>query len=115
MKDPYSHCSKYMNEHVTTIEETKDERTPLPERTLQTTKVISPAAEDESLPTQETKKVIFRASHLVWFVVGVIEALLGFRILLKLIEANPGSGFTQIIYALSWPFASPFFGIVRET
>jgi hypothetical protein len=44
---------------------------------------------------------------------GVIEVLLGFRVFLKILGANPEvSGFAFLVYSLSNPFALPFQGIV---
>src|SRR4051794_16116088 len=51
-------------------------------------------------------------SSLVYFIAGVIGFLLALRILLKLIAANPESGFTRFIYGLSGPLVAPFAGIV---
>jgi uncharacterized protein YggT (Ycf19 family) len=48
----------------------------------------------------------------IWYIVGVIEVLLTFRIMLKLLGANAYSGFTNFIYAVSEPFTSPFTGIL---
>ncbi len=59
----------------------------------------------------QKKKAIFRAYQVIWYILGVIEVLLAFRILLKALAANPTSGFTSFIYALSDPFALPFAGI----
>jgi len=59
----------------------------------------------------KTKKVIFRTYQVIWYIVGLIETLLIFRILLKAFGANPNSGFTQLVYALSNPLALPFRGI----
>ncbi|MBI4136649.1 YggT family protein [Candidatus Roizmanbacteria bacterium] len=59
------------------------------------------------------KKFIFRAYQLIWYVLGVVEVLLFFRILLKALGANPASGFTNLVYVLSDPLAQPFAGIFR--
>jgi len=63
--------------------------------------------------TYQTKKTIFRAYQVIWYIVGVIEVLLAFRFVLKLIAANPYSGFVSFIYSLSALFVTPFEGIVR--
>ena len=51
-----------------------------------------------------------RLSRLVYLVIGVIDSLIGVRILLKLIAANPGNTFAHLIYRVTdWmlrPFAS---------
>lgn len=61
----------------------------------------------------ETKKSIFRTSQIVWTILGIIELLLGFRMTLRVLGADPTSGFTNLIYSLSYPFAAPFLGILR--
>jgi len=63
----------------------------------------------------ETKKAIFRTYQAVWYVLGVIEVLLAFRVLLKLFGANTYSGFTSFIYSVSSPFSQPFAGIFGTT
>ncbi len=61
------------------------------------------------------KKVIFRTYQIIWYILGVIEVLLAFRFVLRLLGANPNSGFAELIYTLSAPFAIPFRGIVSIT
>lgn len=82
-----------------------------------TTKVIPPPVGEE--PPQKaynTKKAIFRTYQVLWYILGVIEVLLAFRLLLKLLGADPAlSGFTNFIFSLSNPFAEPFLGIVGLT
>lgn len=60
----------------------------------------------------DTKKQIFHANKVVWYILGVIEVLLGFRFILKLLGANYG-GFTNLIYSVTSPLAQPFAGIFR--
>jgi uncharacterized protein YggT (Ycf19 family) len=40
-----------------------------------------------------------------------LEIVLGFRVMLKLIAANPLIPFTQFIYHLTEPFVAPFSGL----
>jgi hypothetical protein len=63
----------------------------------------------------QRKHVVFRAYQAVWYILGVIEVLLAFRVILKLLGANPVSGFTQFIYGLSAPFVVPFFNVIPAT
>lgn len=51
------------------------------------------------------------AQRIVWYVIGVIIALLAFRVVLLLLGANRGNGFVDFIYSLSSVFAAPFYGI----
>ena len=52
-----------------------------------------------------TTKPLFKGTQVVWYVLSVIEVILAFRFMLKLLGANPEAGFTSFIYAISWPFA----------
>ncbi len=61
--------------------------------------------------TNEQRLFTFKAYQLIWFVIGLIEALLALRFTLKLIAANPGSPFADFIYSLSGLFLLPFFGL----
>lgn len=47
----------------------------------------------------------------VWLVAIILEILIGFRIFLKLIAANPQSGFASFIYTITAPFLLPFAGL----
>ncbi|MDI3339678.1 MAG: hypothetical protein QJR03_04020 [Sphaerobacter sp.] len=61
------------------------------------------------------RRIIFqRVANVVWTVIGFIEALIGLRVVLKLIGANPANGFVRTVYDLSGVFVNPFLGIVRD-
>lgn len=47
----------------------------------------------------------------IWLVLGIVEVLLVFRLVLKLLGANPNSGFVDFIYSISGPLNAPFRGI----
>lgn len=53
-------------------------------------------------------KPLYRGTQIVWYVLGVLEVLLAFRFVLKLLGANPAAGFSNFIYSLSYPFTLPF-------
>src|SRR4029078_3658996 len=80
---------------------------------VKTTRRVAPAPVPDEHPQAafHTKKTIFRSYQVIWYVVGFIEFLLIFRVFLKLFGANPRSGFTDLIYALSYPFAAPFVNV----
>ena len=61
----------------------------------------------------QEKKVIFRAYQIIWYILGLIETLLVFRFLLKLLGANVGSAFVRFIYSASGGLVRPFVGIFR--
>jgi hypothetical protein len=58
-------------------------------------------------------KPLYRGTQIVWYLFGLLEALLAFRFILKLTAANPGAGFTDFIYNLSYPFVVPFINVFR--
>lgn len=60
----------------------------------------------------QTKKAIFRTYQVIWYILGVIEVVLAFRMVLKFLGASTFSGFTSFIYAVSGPFSRPFAGIL---
>ena len=47
----------------------------------------------------------------IWLVLGIVEVLLVFRLVLKLLGANPNSGFVSFVYSVSGPLNAPFRGI----
>lgn len=86
------------------------------ENVVTTTRTVNPVVPGEAPQrTYQKKKAIFRTYQVIWYILGFIEVLLGFRIILKALGANPGSGFTNLIYTLSDLFARPFLGIFGVT
>jgi hypothetical protein len=60
-------------------------------------------------------KPIYHGTQIVWYILGLIEVLLGLRFVLKLLGANPLATFTDIIYSLSSLFVSPFVSVFRTS
>ncbi len=52
--------------------------------------------------------------YLIYFLFGVMEILLAFRLVLKLTGANISSAFVGLIYGLTGIFILPFEGIFRR-
>lgn len=48
------------------------------------------------------------AQNVVWFLLGLIETLLVLRFILKLLGANPASGFVNFIYSITNVLTAPF-------
>lgn len=59
----------------------------------------------------EQRQALIKISQLIWLGFGVLEGLLGLRILLKLIAANPQSPFANLVYQVTKPFLAPFIGL----
>jgi YGGT family len=65
--------------------------------------------------SSRTTKPLYRGTQIVWYIVGLLEALLAFRFVLKLLAANPSAGFSSFIYKVSYPFAAPFLNVFNVT
>ncbi len=64
-------------------------------------------------PGREQRLFSFRATQLIWLALGVLEAALGLRFLLKLIAANPANPFASLLYCITGAFLAPFAGLTR--
>ena len=73
-------------------------------------------SEHVSVPSNAARRAanVVRAKQIMYFIFGVIEALLAVRFTLLLLGANEASGFVRLIYGLSRPFVLPFQGIFGE-
>lgn len=76
----------------------------------------SPSAHgDAPQKVYEKKKTIFRSNQIIWYILGLIEVLLVFRLVLKVLGANAYTGFTSFIYTITNPFVAPFSGILATS
>lgn len=75
---------------------------------------------EEPVRTDATREVVTErapasssvvAQRVVWYITGVIVALLALRLVLQLLGANEDNGIVSLIYGLSGIFAAPFFGM----
>lgn len=92
---------------VTTVSESA------PVEVTKTTQTVTPPPVNTGSPqkTYETKKTIFRAYQIIWYILGVIEILLVFRVVLKMLGADITSSFVSLLYTVTDPLALPFSGI----
>ena len=67
----------------------------------------------ESSYSSPTTKPLYKGTQIVWYILGIIEVLLAFRFVLKLLGANPAAGFSSFIYGFSKVFAAPFLNVFR--
>ncbi len=87
-----------------------------PATVVKTTKKVTPAVKTEHPQVvYNKKKALFRTYQIIWYILGIIEVLLAFRFALKMLGANPASGFANMIYAITTPLAAPFQGILGTT
>ncbi|MBU7006241.1 YggT family protein [Phosphitispora fastidiosa] len=61
----------------------------------------------------KTVKGNIKAKKIVYYILGVLEVLFAFRLIFKLLGANPWSGFVAFIYSVSQVFLAPFINIFR--
>ncbi|SHI58134.1 YggT family protein [Lutispora thermophila] len=55
-----------------------------------------------------------KTKHAIYYILSLIEALLLFRFLFKLLGANPDNGFVSFIYSMTGIFIAPFTGIFNS-
>lgn len=49
--------------------------------------------------------------RIIWFIAGFLITLLAIRFVFSLLGANRANGFANFIYAVTYPFVAPFFGL----
>lgn len=95
--------------------------TPNEERLKERTAVAEPeTAREVTAPTTASETAvrnhgIFRAELIIYYILGVMEVLLGLRLVLALLNTtdtiNNASGFAQFIYNTADPLTLPFYGL----
>lgn len=63
-------------------------------------------------PGRERQIFSFKATQLIWLLLGILEALIALRIGLKLIGANPDSPIVAMIYGFTSLFLFPFTSLI---
>ena len=62
-------------------------------------------------PAEQQLASLYRIKQVVWFIVGLIVALIALRFVLLALGAVETNGFANFIYSLSRIFVAPFIGI----
>jgi YggT family protein len=60
----------------------------------------------------EGRLSLLRLTNIIWTILSLLEISLGIRFVLKLIAANPKSGFAVFMYGITAPFLAPFSTLV---
>jgi uncharacterized protein YggT (Ycf19 family) len=85
------------------------------DRREQVTVVENPVLEQREVVTEDlaasNRQALYQLSALIGFLFGILEGLIGIRILLKLIAANPANEFARFIYDVTAIFLAPFRGL----
>lgn len=59
----------------------------------------------------DNQVVLQKVARFIWWVTGVLESLIGLRVILKMMAANPNNAFASFIYSLTDLFLWPFSGL----
>jgi hypothetical protein len=62
--------------------------------------------------TVRTVRPLYRGTQIIWYIFYIIQLILLFRLLLRLIGASTAAPFTRFVYDISQPFVAPFQSIV---
>ena len=57
---------------------------------------------------QAQRFATFKATQLIWLLLGILEALLALRVIFKLIGVNPANTFATLLYKVTDIFVAPF-------
>lgn len=60
-------------------------------------------------------KPLLKGTQIVWYLLSILEVVLAFDFVLKLMGANPTAGFTSLVYNIAWPFTAPFLAVFPQT
>lgn len=85
------------------------------DRREQVTVVDDPVVEQREVVTEDlaasNRQALYQLSALIGLLFGILEGLIGIRILLKLIAANPANEFARFVYDITAIFLAPFRGL----
>ena len=61
---------------------------------------------------REQRVATFKATQLIWLLLGLLEAALALRVVFKLIAVNPDNPFAALLYGVTGLFVAPFASLV---
>jgi hypothetical protein len=78
-----------------------------------TTEIVQPVTQGVATErvVERTVSPAAKLERLVYYLFGLLQALLAIRVILSLLGANRGNGFADFIYTITHPFVAPFFGL----
>ncbi|HLA97493.1 MAG TPA: YggT family protein [Anaerolineales bacterium] len=62
----------------------------------------------------QARRIAYQVSSFLWVFFGLIMGLIGLRVFLKMIGANPGNIFARFIYNFTELFLWPFIGLTSS-
>ena len=81
---------------------------------VQPVQPVEPVRPARPMREYGTPDPVFRVIQIIWTVLGIVETLLAIRVVLKLLAANPGAGFSAFIYSITNPLVVFFQGVFPE-
>lgn len=112
------------NETVRTVTEEDQTRVVNPNEPIRSNQVETTRSTTQDAPIRSTRQVdtertnisnsrgrTLSITRVIYWLFGVLEALLAFRLILKLLGANASSSFVTFIYGVTKIFVAPFAGI----
>lgn len=76
-------------------------------------RIPNPHLMENTASRSGSSKPLYRGTQVVWYVFTILEALLAFRFVLKLLGANATAGFSSFIYGITGIFVAPFQAVFR--
>jgi uncharacterized protein YggT (Ycf19 family) len=87
-------------------------------REVATERGAVPAGRGDRAAVTRTAAVTTRPGYsliqLVWLIGGIVQAIIGLRVLFRALAANPQAAFVQFIDTISSPLVYPFRGIIDD-
>lgn len=68
---------------------------------------------ERTATTADRDYTVNKTAQVIWFIVGAIVFLLGLRLVLALLGANPANAFANLIYSVTAPLVAPFRGLLQ--
>lgn len=73
------------------------------------------SAHKEVVHTERHAPIEVVFGRVVYYILGVIEVVLGLRFVLRMLGANTAAGFVQFVYGLAGVLIAPFTAMFRST
>ena len=73
---------------------------------------ISEVQTTQKEPDRERRILTFKATQLVWLLLGILEALIALRVVFKLIAVNAANPFATLLYNVTGLYVAPFASLV---
>lgn len=69
--------------------------------------------EEKVESTDKRKQGVGKVAQIVWFITGLVVAVLLLRVVLAMVGANLANQFANLVYSITDPLVSPFRGLLQ--